>query len=221
MKKTINELVELLKEKSEMITLNKKTKDVDYRQLISEYNIESKSIICKRESLQIKADECLMEIKEDGDNYKIIRLESYVPLLAFNIIEEKEEGFIYQEVQKIHHTSDDFIDGDLGERIEAFKYYHLQVTDLTKLDKNEWVVFDDTVDEIINEIRTKGLLKMPKMIISDKKSLIDGIHRLNALLKIGITNYPCYVGSNLNIEQMKKQEFIKPKKKNKLPKQKR
>lgn len=221
MKKTINDLVKLLKEKSKIIILNKKTKDVDYKQLISEYNIESKSIIYKRTSLQIKADECLMEIKEEGDNYKTTRLESYVPLLDFNIIEEKEEGFIYQEVQKIHHTSDDFIDGDLGDRIEEFKYYHLQVIDLMTLNKDEWIVFDDAVDDIVDEIKTKGLQDMPKMIISDKKSLIDGIHRLNALLKIGITNYPCYVGSNLNIEQMKKQEFIKPKKKNKLPKQKR
>jgi hypothetical protein len=148
-------------------------------------------------------------------------LESYIPLLDFNIIDEKEEHIIYQEVQKIHHTRDDFIDGDISERIEEFKYYHLQVMDLNNLDKDEWSVDDDIVDDIIDEIREKGLLTMPKMLISEKSSIIDGTHRLNALLKIGITKYPCYVGSNISLENLKIKNNKKIKEKIKTHKPKR
>jgi hypothetical protein len=185
---------------------------------VESLNIPQENIVMDEGTLlQIKTNDYLFEIHSSGGgdfhlhNYEINVLEEYVPVLDFDIIEEKKEHEIYSSVQSSHHTKEDFIDGDLGDRIEEYPFYHLKQIDIRDLNANEWLVDEDIVDDYVNDIESKGILNMPPLVISDKGSIIDGIHRLNSLLKVGITNFKCYVGSHDNIEQLKVKEFVKEK----------
>lgn len=168
--------------------------------------------------IEVKSEDLLFTIQASGGgdmhihNYEINIEESYEPILEFNIIEEKEEHEIYSMVQRIHPDYDDaFVDGDLGKRIEEFEYYHLYNENLDILDEDEWSVCEGKVEDYIEKIKTEGLKNMPPLVISEDGSVIDGIHRLNALKKLGVKQFKCYVGSNKNIAQLKVEEFLKEK----------
>jgi hypothetical protein len=116
------------------------------------------------------------------------------------ILDQVEEHEIYTTIQKSHRDINDFNDGDLGERIEEYRYYNLiQNFDLTLLNKDEWYVDDDLVKEYELMIEKDGIANMPTIVISDQNSIIDGIHRANALLNKGIKNIDIYIGSNKKI----------------------
>lgn len=125
-----------------------------------------------------------------------------------NILEQVEEYIIYELIKGIHREPEDFYDGDISDRIEEYKYYNLvQNFDLRTLDKNEWDVDQDLVDEIKELIIDNGLKSMPKIVISEDNSIIDGIHRINALLQLGYTHIDLYVGSNQKLQLQKKKKI--------------
>jgi len=114
-----------------------------------------------------------------------------------NLTVQIEEHVIYSQVQRIHREYDDFIDGNLGERIEEYQYYNLvPMFDLELLDQDEWDVDTDLVEDYEDLIEQKGIDNMPKIVIDENYSIIDGIHRLNALLNKGITNADLFIGCN-------------------------
>lgn len=105
-----------------------------------------------------------------------------------------EEHFLYSMVNCIHHNCDDFIDGDIGERIEESSMYKLVTIDLnTDVDLNEWYVDEVLVEETMEEI-TNCFESTPVPLISKDFSIIDGIHRLNAFKAIGYTTIQVYQG---------------------------
>jgi hypothetical protein len=125
------------------------------------------------------------------------------------VIEQIEEHVLYTATQKIHRDPSDFAHGDLGERLEEFKYYNLtKGFDLTKLNKDEWSIDEDLVEHYKDLIKEKGISDMPNITIDDNLSIIDGIHRLNALLESGITKADAYVGTNKKL-QLKNSQKIK------------
>ena len=125
------------------------------------------------------------------------------------IIEQIEEHILYTATQKIHREPSDFAHGDLGERLEEFKYYNLtKEFDLNLLDRDEWSVDESLVEHYKNLIKEKGIADMPSITIDDNLSIIDGIHRLNALLESGITTMDIYAGTNQKL-QLKNNNKIK------------
>lgn len=103
------------------------------------------------------------------------------------------EGDIYQYVEAIH-GNDDFVDGDLGERIEEYDKYKLIEVDIDELNIDEYFLFDDLVDTYIDKYnQTK---KYPPIVIDSKNRLIDGNHRANALNELGFEKIEAFKGIN-------------------------
>ena len=104
------------------------------------------------------------------------------------------EEELYMMCEDIHHTPDDFIDGDLAERIEEYSEYELVEIDLDKdVDLDEWNICDETVSEYAEEIK-EDISDLPISLISHSGSIIDGSHRLNALKKTGRKKTLAYRG---------------------------
>ncbi len=123
------------------------------------------------------------------------------------ILEQVEEYTIYELIKDIHREPEDFYDGDISDRIEEYKYYNLTKDfALKNLDKDEFSVDQDIVDEIKELIEENGIESMPKIVISEDNSIIDGIHRVNALLQLGYTHIDLYVGSNQKLQLQKKKK---------------
>lgn len=101
------------------------------------------------------------------------------------------EDIIYQYVQ-ILHGNHDFIDGDLGKRIEKYSSYQLVEVDINKLNIDEYYLFDDLVDEYVEEYKKRG--SYPPPVVTNKYRLIDGNHRSNALNKLGISKIKVFKG---------------------------
>jgi hypothetical protein len=101
------------------------------------------------------------------------------------------EDIIYQYVQ-ILHGNDDFIDGDLGERIEKYDNYQLVEVDIDKLNIDEYYLFDDLVDDYIEEYNKR--VSYPPPVVTYNYKLIDGNHRSNALNKIGFNKIKVFRG---------------------------
>lgn len=101
------------------------------------------------------------------------------------------EDIIYQYVQ-ILHGNDDFIDGDLGKRIEKYSNYQLVEVDIDRLNIDEYYIFDDLADEYVEEYKKRG--SYPPPVVTNKYRLIDGNHRSNALNKLGITKIKVFRG---------------------------
>lgn len=103
------------------------------------------------------------------------------------------EDIIYQYVE-ILHGNHDFVDGDLGKRIEKYKNYQLVEVDINKLNIDEYYLFDDLVDEYVDIYnKTK---KYPPVVITSGYRLIDGNHRSNALNKLGFNKIKAFKGIN-------------------------
>jgi len=99
---------------------------------------------------------------------------------------------VYSMVQKIHRNHDDFAEGDLGKRLDKYDYYELKDIAVSDLDLDEWDVKDYLVDKLIEEIRKNP--SYPPIVVGKDMSIIDGIHRANALSELGHKTIKAYVG---------------------------
>jgi len=108
-----------------------------------------------------------------------------------------EEHILYSMFNDIHHTDDDFIDGDLGERIEKYNSYQLVKINLENdIDLEEWFIDDFLVDKYMDEIR-ESPETTPMCLIDSDFSIIDGTHRLNAFYNLSFKNIFVYKGMSL------------------------
>jgi hypothetical protein len=184
------------------------------------YAHQTYSCIKEEDSLEISSDllfgglenymdeESLQDQLNGYIKYKSdIKLKQFIKDKKSNdeIIEQVEEYVVYNSVKRGHREADDFSDGDLGERLEEFKYYNLTKDfDLTKLNRTEWDLDENLVSHYEEMILEKGTDDMPKIVIDDNLSIIDGMHRINALLNSGITKSDIYVGTNEKIKNKNK-----------------
>lgn len=119
------------------------------------------------------------------------------------IIKQYNENEVSEVVLRIHEVEED---SDLSERLEEYKYYnHIIEFDLSFLDNEEWDVCDYIVDEYVEKIKENGVNSIPKIVISNNFSIIDGIHRLNAFLKLGIKEMDVLMGTNKKLELIKEE----------------
>ena len=128
---------------------------------------------------------------------------------AKNVIKEinnASSGELDRLVFRSHHTPEDFDEGDIQERIDKFDYYHLVKINLKTLDRDEFDVNYGLVEYYVEKIKNEGIENMPPMLISDSLEIIDGIHRLNALLDFGVDEATVYLGSKMSLKEMFKKE---------------
>ena len=112
-----------------------------------------------------------------------------------------EESDIYQYVEFLHRNEEDFIDGDLGDRIEKFPFYKLTEVSISDINIDEWELDDDKVDEYIKKLK-KNKGTYPAIVLSkstafgekNRFTVIDGTHRANALDRAGIKTIRAWVG---------------------------
>jgi hypothetical protein len=133
--------------------------------------------------------------------------------MSKKIIKEYTEAEIYERVQKAtpdYKYENAFVDGDLGERLEEWPYYHkIKDFDLTTLDNEEWELDESIVDDYIEMIKKEGVHNMPPIVIDGNKSIIDGIHRINALLQSGYTKFNVVKGSKKSVLKNKQENIMK------------
>ena len=103
-----------------------------------------------------------------------------------------DEADVYSYTQRIHHTDDDFIDGDLGDRIEKYKKYIVKEVNISDIEIDEFYIDDDLVDEYKEKI--KKLNTYPPIVLNKDYSIIDGTHRVNALDELGYKTVVAFVG---------------------------
>lgn len=126
------------------------------------------------------------------ENYKQQRIDNIMNIInSCKVGDVIDEDIIYQYVQ-ILHGNDDFIDGDLGKRIEKYGKYKLTEVDISNLNIDEYYRFDDLVDSYVDRYNKSGYY--PPIVISHKNRLIDGNHRSNALNKLGFKKVKAFVG---------------------------
>jgi len=109
---------------------------------------------------------------------------------------------VYSLVQRIHHTYDDFIDGDLGDRIEKYSEYELKEIPLADLNLDEWYIDEDMVDEYVEKFQE--FKEYPPIVVGkdrlNKYTIIDGIHWANALSELGLKSIKAFVGISVNLK---------------------
>lgn len=101
---------------------------------------------------------------------------------------------IYSAVQGGHREPDDFVEGDIGDRIYWFDDYQLTSLPMSQIDLDEYYVDDDLVDDYIDHIKDSPNTMPPIVYDPVERSVIDGIHRANAYAKLGYDTIPAYVG---------------------------
>lgn len=110
-----------------------------------------------------------------------------------------DESDIYSYVERIHRNDDDFIDGDIGDRIEKFKKYQVALIPIDKIQTDEYELDDDNVENYIKKYKQLGTY--PPIVLGYYESqfgynIIDGNHRANALKNAGVKEIICFVGLN-------------------------
>lgn len=91
------------------------------------------------------------------------------------------------------HDQEDFDDTDFYERITNYDKFILKYIDINDLDLEEYTLDEDKVDQYVEDYKNqKG--KYPFIVIGDDYSIIDGLHRANALNRLGERKIKAYVG---------------------------
>jgi hypothetical protein len=100
---------------------------------------------------------------------------------------------VFQQVKQIHYYEDDLYAGDLGERIYKFPEYELRTISMSQLDLSEWSLEEDRVVDIMREVEANP--NYPPIVYDPEEgSIIDGLHRANALSRLRHTMVKAYVG---------------------------
>lgn len=117
-----------------------------------------------------------------------------------------DANYVYDLAKKIHHTFDDFGEGDLTDRLFWFDEYTLQELPIADIDLGEWDLDTDRVTEHMEEI-VKSRGTMPPIVFDPfERSIIDGTHRANAYHNLGYTHIPAYVGTKKSADYGQREE---------------
>jgi hypothetical protein len=96
------------------------------------------------------------------------------------------------EVEKLHHTPGDFIDGDIDHNITAFGNYELKRVSLSEIKRGIYIIYDDLVKNYAEEPSSAA----PPIVLDAQYGLVlDGNHRVEAAVKRGEHDILAYVGN--------------------------
>lgn len=108
----------------------------------------------------------------------------------------------YNWAKAHHHAHEDFEDGDIAERIEAYPRYELRVISIDDIDLSSFYRNADYVEEFLQAFNARiesgepfdGM--MPPLVHTSgigKYVIADGVHRLLFLKALGLKAVYCYV----------------------------
>ena len=134
-------------------------------------------------------------------------IKKYLLLIEKVISENKlvSDNYISDYVESIHGKPEDFDEGDINDRIYKYSEYKLTKIEIDDLDLEEFYVDEDYVQDLELEIQKEGKYS-PIVFDPDQKSIIDGIHRANALHNLGKKYINAYVGVTLSEENVDEEE---------------
>lgn len=100
---------------------------------------------------------------------------------------------LFHIVQDMHHSPEDFHEGNIDERINAYDSYALEKLVLADINLDEWNLDALMVQEYAQNIKN-GQVAPPIVYDPVEESIIDGAHRANAAYLAGQTFIMAYVG---------------------------
>jgi hypothetical protein len=113
-----------------------------------------------------------------------------------------DESDIYQYFQQLHRNEEDFYDGDLGQRVEEFSKYKLELIPIDKINIDEYELDLDYMKDYKKMLKETNNYP-PIVLDGDTKwswgnnyTIIDGTHRVNALHRSGMKSIKAWVGKN-------------------------
>jgi len=122
-----------------------------------------------------------------------IRRRAGLPIMEAQYPKTMTADDVFDHVVDIHHTPEDIDDGDIYERIQAYGMYHLTEVPISAVDLGEWEVDDSMVSNYAKQ--TQQTPDYPPIVYDPiAKSIIDGMHRANALHQLGSKTIRAYVG---------------------------
>lgn len=107
---------------------------------------------------------------------------------------------VQDEVIRLHGRKQDLNEGDLLHRLDRFNFFIKKSIDISDVDLDEFEVDQDKVDDFKRLFAQSGAYP-PIVFDSLDGSIIDGIHRANALAQLGVLRIDAFVG-------VKEHEFI-------------
>lgn len=122
---------------------------------------------------------------------KVLEHRMYSDKIVIGDVYPEEDVYIF--TQKIHHTPEDFFDGDLGDRIEQYEEYivkEVNISDIQNLD--EFQLDEDLVEEYTEILKKNDTY--PPIVLDEEYNIIDGTHRANALNDLGKKKIIAFVG---------------------------
>lgn len=114
-------------------------------------------------------------------------------------IEIANNSVVSDHVRMLHQRTEDLIDGDLQNRIDKFLAFELKLIPVDIIRSHEFELCDDLVREYADQYRNTGTYP-PIVYDAVENSMIDGLHRANALIECGLKEIKAYVGTAANID---------------------
>jgi hypothetical protein len=106
---------------------------------------------------------------------------------------------VMQQVENIHSNRQDLDDGDLRNRIDRFDVFIRKAVPIASIDLGEFSINDETVQDYVQLYRATG--SYPPIVFDEVSgSIIDGLHRANALVLCGLTEIEAFVGIAKNLD---------------------
>lgn len=104
-----------------------------------------------------------------------------------------EHRDVTREVVRLHGRPQDLDEGDLLHRLDRFDFFVKKSIPMADIDLNEFALCKETVLDYV-KIYHENSSYPPIVFDAIDNSMIDGLHRANALNLLGITHVEAYVG---------------------------
>lgn len=177
----------------------------DYYYIVNWFGIEStlQCALCDSESglEQLLRDISSQKINESNEK---LGYRYYLDECWYNadIGDVVPQDYIYNYVEYLHRNEEDFIDGDIGDRIGEFSKYKLMEISIDRINIDEYELDIDDMKEYKKIFKETN--DYPPIILDgntewsfrNNYTIIDGNHRVNALHRLGEKTIKAWVGQN-------------------------
>lgn len=141
-------------------------------------------------------------IREMGD--RDIQADMFLPFTPEQIklaseVESIDHEAVLREVTRLHGRPQDFQEGDLFHRLDRFNIFVKQPIQVSDIDLEEFDLCEETVTEFMEMYRATGTYP-PVVFDAVSNSMIDGLHRANALSRLGLTQINALVGVQQHVD---------------------
>lgn len=104
------------------------------------------------------------------------------------------------EVTRLHTQQQDLDEGDLLNRLDRYTAYVFKKIRVTDLDLFEFALCEDVVAEYAALYLATGTY--PPIVYDEvDRSIVDGLHRANALARCGLAEIDAFVGTDVHLNE--------------------